>query len=294
MKYAFYPGCVSKGACPELYQSVMAVYPKLGITLEEMPEATCTGAGCLQEKNQRLGDTLNARTLAMAERKNLPIMTICSTCQGVFSQANKRLNENSDYLAEINAVLAPEGLHYKGTTVVKHFLWVLFEDLGERAWQDKIVKPLKTLRAAPFYGCYMQRPSEALGFDEHPMRRTSLEQVISATGAEVVDFSGKDRCCGLPILTINEPNSMAMVHKHTTDAKTAGADILVTPCPLCHLNLDGLQPTAASRQNAIIDIPVLHFPQLLGLAMGIDSKSLGLKRNIISPKTALQKVGVGL
>ena len=294
MKYAFYPGCVSKGACPELYQSVMAVYPKLGITLEEMPEATCTGAGCLQENNQRLGDTLNARTLAMAERKNLPIMTICSTCQGVFSQANKRLNESSDYLAEINAVLAPEGLHYKGTTVVKHFLWVLFEDLGEKAWQDKIVRPLKTLRAAPFYGCYMQRPSEALGFDEHPMRQTSLEQVISATGAEVVDFSGKDRCCGLPILTINEPNSMAMVHKHTTDAKTAGADILVTPCPLCHLNLDGLQPTAASRHNVIIDIPVLHFPQLLGLAMGIDSKSLGLKRNIISPKTALKKVGVGL
>ena len=86
------------------------------------------------------------------------------------------------------------------------------------ALKDKIVKPLKNLRAAPFYGCYLQRPSEALGFDEHPERQTSLEQVIAATGAEVVDFAGKDRCCGLPILTINEPNSMAMVHKHTTDA----------------------------------------------------------------------------
>jgi succinate dehydrogenase / fumarate reductase cytochrome b subunit len=294
MKYAFYPGCVSKGACPELYQSVMAVYPKLGITLEELTEAACTGAGCLQEKDQLLGDTLNARTMAMAEHKGLPIMTICSTCQGVFAQANKRLNDDPDYLAEINKMLAPEGLKYKGTTVVKHFLWVLLEDLEEKAWKDKIVKPLKTLRAAPFYGCYLQRPSEALGFDEHPERQTSLEQVIAATGAEVVDFAGKDRCCGLPILTINEPNSMAMVHKHTTDAKTLGADVMVTPCPLCHLNLDGLQHTAASRHNTTIDMPILHFPQLLGLAMGLDSKSLGLKRNIMSPKAALEKVGVAL
>tara|TARA_B100000315_G_scaffold260464_2_gene322139 strand:+ start:3748 stop:4632 length:885 start_codon:yes stop_codon:yes gene_type:complete len=294
MKYAFYPGCVSKGACPELYQSVMAVYPRLGIVLEELAEAACTGAGCLQEKDQRLGDTLNARTLAMAESKGLPIMTICSTCQGVFAQANKRFRDDPDYLAVINTMLAPEGLNYRGTTVVKHFLWVLLEDLEENVWQNKVVKPLKNLRAAPFYGCYMQRPSEALGFDEHPERQTSLEKVITATGAEVIDFAGKDRCCGLPILTINEPNSMAMVHKHTIDAKTSGADVMVTPCPLCHLNLDGLQHTAANRYDTAIDIPILHFSQLLGLAMGIDSKSLGLKRNIMSPKGALEKVGIGL
>ena len=294
MKYAFFPGCVSKGACPELYQSVMQVYPKLGIDLEEMTTASCTGAGVLQEKNEKLGDMLNARTFALAEKQGLPIMTICSTCQGVFAQANKRLNDDPDYLTEINKMLAPEGLNYKGTTVVKHFLWVLLEDLEEKAWKDKIVKPLKNLRAAPFYGCYLQRPSEALGFDEHPERQTSLEQVIAATGAEVVDFAGKDRCCGLPILTINEPNSMAMVHKHTTDAKTLGADVMVTPCPLCHLNLDGLQHTAASQHNTTIDMPILHFPQLLGLAMGLDSKSLGLKRNIMSPKAAPKKVGVAL
>mgnify|MGYP001363109994 CR=1 FL=1 len=294
MKYAFYPGCVSKGACPELYQSVMAVYPRLGIALEELTEAACTGAGCLQEKDQRLGDTLNARTLAMAEHKGLSIMTICSTCQGVFAQANKRLKDDSDYLAEVNKMLAPEGLSYKGTTVVKHFLWVLLEDLEESVWQDKVVKPLKNLRVAPFYGCYMQRPSAALGFDEHPKRQTSLEQLIAAIGAEVIDFAGKDRCCGLPILTINEPNSMAMVHKHTTDAKTSGADVMVTPCPLCHLNLDGLQHTAASRHDVTIDMPILHFSQLLGLAMGLDAKSLGLKRNIISPKAVLEKAGVGL
>ena len=110
MKYAFFPGCVSKGACPELYQSVMQVYPKLGIELEEMTTAACTGAGVLQEKDQRLGDALNARTFALAERKGLPIMTICSTCQGVMSQANHRLNNDPAYLAEINQILGEEGL----------------------------------------------------------------------------------------------------------------------------------------------------------------------------------------
>ena len=104
MKYAFFPGCVSKGACPELYQSVMQVYPKIGIELEEMTTAACTGAGVLQEKDQQLGDTINARTFAMAEQKDLPIMTICSTCQGVMSQANQRLTTNSGYLAEIKHI----------------------------------------------------------------------------------------------------------------------------------------------------------------------------------------------
>ncbi len=110
MKYAFFPGCVAKGGCPELYQSIMHVYPKLGIELEEMTTASCTGAGVLQEKDQKLGDVLNARTFALAEQRGLPIMTICSTCQGVMSQANLRLKSDSKYLAEVNEVLAEERL----------------------------------------------------------------------------------------------------------------------------------------------------------------------------------------
>ena len=130
MTYAFFPGCVSKGGCPELYQSVMQVYPPLGIDLEEMTTAACTGAGVLQEKDLRLGDLLNAHTLALAERQGLPIMTICSTCQGVMSQANHRLKTNPDYLAEINRALGEEGLTYHGTTTVKHFVWIPFRRRG--------------------------------------------------------------------------------------------------------------------------------------------------------------------
>jgi succinate dehydrogenase / fumarate reductase cytochrome b subunit len=294
MKYAFFPGCVSKGACPELYQSVMQVYPRLGIELAEMTTASCTGAGVLQEKDLRLGDALNARTFALAEQQGLPIMTICSTCQGVMSQANHRLTSKADYLQEINGLLKEEGLEYRGTTSIKHFLWILLEDVGEEDLRRHITHPLTGLRAAPFYGCYIQRPTDALDFDRHPDRGKSLERIIEILGANVVDFPGKTRCCGFPILTINEKNSLTMVATHTRDAKSHGADIMVTPCPLCHLNLDGMQAKAASQEQTSIDLPILHLPQLLGLAMGLDARSLGLKRNLISPKSALAKIGVAL
>jgi len=292
MKYAFFPGCVSKGACPELYQSVMQVYPQLGIDLEEMTTASCTGAGVLQEKDEKLGDVLNARTFALAEQQGLPIMTICSTCQGVMSQANHRLTTQPNYLQEINRILQEEGLTYRGTTTIKHFLWILLEDVGEDVLRKQITKPLTGLRAAPFYGCYIQRPTEALDFEEYPERGKSLERIIEILGAEVVDFPGKTRCCGFPILTINKINSLSMVATHTQDAKSHGADIMVTPCPLCHLNLDGMQAQAASQHNTSINLPILHLPQLLGLAMGLDQKILGLTRNLISPESALAKMNI--
>lgn len=293
MKYAFFPGCVAKGACPELYQSVMQVYPKLGIDLDEMTTATCTGAGVLQEKDRKLGDVLNARTFALAEQHHLPIMTICSTCQGVMSQANLRLTTQPEYLDEINRILKDEGLTYHGTTTVKHFLWILLEDVGEDNLRRHITRPLTGLRAAPFYGCYIQRPTEALGFDRHPDRGRSLERMIEILGAEVVDFPGKTRCCGFPILTINQKNSLRMVADHTGDAKAHGADIMVTPCPLCHLNLDGLQTKAARQEGTSIDLPILHLPQLLGLAMGMEPSKLGLHRNLVSADSVLAQLQAG-
>lgn len=291
MKFAFFPGCVSKGGCPELYQSVMEVYPRLGLELEEMMTASCTGAGVLQEKDRKLGDVLNARTFALAEQSGLPIMTICSTCQGVMSQANHRLTTDPSYLAAVNEILSEEGLTYRGTTQIRHFVWILLEELGEQGIRQRVRRPLTELRAAPFYGCYLQRPSEALGFQDRPERAKSLELIMSWLGLEVVDFPGKTRCCGFPLLTINEKNSLRMVANHTSDAKRHGADILVTPCPLCHLNLDGMQSIAARQQQTDIDLPIWHLPQLLGLAMGMEPKRLGLTRHLVSTQGVLDKLG---
>ena len=289
-KYAFYPGCVSRGGCPELYPAAIQVCRKLGIELEELTGASCTGAGVLQEKNQLLGDTLNARTFAMAEFKELPIMTICSTCQGVMSQANKRLKDDPDYLKNVNTQLAEEFLEYRGTAVIKHLLWIIIEDIGLEKLKSYVTNPLTHLRVAPFYGCYILRPSDALDFEANPARQTSLETVIEAIGGQVVDFPGKSRCCGFPILTINERNSVAMVAKHTSEAADLGADAMVTPCPLCHLNLDGYQPKAMAQAQRRIDLPILHLPQLIGLAIGISPENLGLQKHIISTGNVVRKV----
>tara|TARA_Y100000590_G_scaffold129145_1_gene147635 strand:+ start:2903 stop:3793 length:891 start_codon:yes stop_codon:yes gene_type:complete len=294
MKYAFYPGCVSRGAAPELFKSTIEVCKRLDIELEYEPmrSASCTGSGILQEKNLRLADTLNARTFALAERTGLPLINICSTCQGVMSQANERLKADPEYLESINKDLSEEGLEYKGGVEPRHLMWVIVEDIGIERLKAEITNPLTEFKVAPFYGCYIVRPSTALGFEEHPDRKDALEKVIEAVGAEVVDFPGKTQCCGFPILTINETNSVKMVANHTLNAKQGGAEAMVTPCPLCHLNLDGYQPNASAQAKQPIDLPIIHLPQLLGLAMGIDPKLMRMDKHIVSTQKILSEVSL--
>ena len=290
MKYAFYPGCVARGGAPELYDSAFAVMERLGIEHVELTKAACTGAGVLQEKNLKMGDILNVRTFAMAEQMGLPIMVLCSTCQGVMSQANHRVKRDPEYLAEINKHLAAEGLEYKGTTSIKHLLWALIEDIGLEKLKETFTRELTGMNMAPFYGCYMVRPSEALEFLAYPQRETSIEDLIEAVGGSVTDFAGKTACCGFPILFINQANSMKMVANHTGTAKDLGADAMVTPCPLCHLNLDGYQPKARKQvRGDKADLPVIHIPQLIGLAMGMSEKVLGLQKHIVSTKEMVRK-----
>ena len=289
MKFAFYPGCVARGGTPELLSSSMAVLKALDIEVEELTKAGCTGAGVLQEKNPLLGDTINVRTLAMAEEKKLNIMTLCSTCQGVLSQANHKVKSDPKYLDQINDILKDEGYKYNGTTEVKHLLWILVEDYGLE--NIEVTKPLSNLKFAPFYGCYMVRPSEALGFDERPERQEYLEKVIEAVGAVAIDFPGKFSCCGFPVLFINQKNSLKMVSNQTGSAKDLGADAMVTPCPLCHLNLDGYQGKARSNNRGDkADLPIIHMPQMIALAMGLETKDIGLGWHIVSTKEILNKV----
>jgi succinate dehydrogenase / fumarate reductase cytochrome b subunit len=293
MRYAFWPGCVSKGAAPELYTSMVRVAPELGIELEELYDGNCTGAGVISEHSMETADALNARNFAMAQRLDLPLMNICSTCQGVQAMAQNRMKRNPGLAAEINSVLAEEGLFYdaeKGLEV-KNFLWVLVEDFGLDRLRSMVKKPLTGLKAGPFYGCYIIRPEGLLGFDEHPDRDKYLEYVIEALGATVVNYDGQDKCCGFPIMTINKTNSLTMAANHLSEAQNEGADCLVTPCPLCHLNLDAQQPDAAKYAKVgDLEVPILHLPQLIGLAMGISPEELRVNRHVISSRKVLAKL----
>jgi succinate dehydrogenase / fumarate reductase cytochrome b subunit len=290
VKVAFYPGCVSKGACPELYVSAKAIAGPLGLELDELTEAPCTGAGVLSEQNPELADSLNGLTLAMAESKGADLMTICSTCQGVLSNHNYHLQKDEKRRDKVNATIGDQGYTYSGKTKVKHLLWMLFEDIGVDKIRSAIKRKLTGLKVAPFYGCYILRPEEYLGIRERPERKTYLEQLIGLVGAEPVEYRGSTKCCGFPMLTFNRDKSLAMGGSHVMEAKEKGADMLVTPCPLCHLNLDGQQPDSAKVLRKDIGVPIFHLPQLLGLAFGFSPQELRLNHHVVPTASALEKV----
>ena len=290
LKYAFWPGCVSKGAAPELYIATNRVAQELGIELVELDQATCTGAGVIQEQNPEMADALNARTFALAQQIGLPLMNICSTCQGIESMVQDKLAKNPEYLAKINEILADEGLEYTPGLEVKNFLWILVEDFGLDRLKSMVKRPLTGTRIGPFYGCYILRPSKILGFDEHQDRDKYLEMVIDAVGAEVVDYEGSQKCCGFPLLTINRENSLKQAGNHIHEAQDLGADALVSPCPLCHLNLDAQQPAAKAVTQYDIDLPIIHLPQMIGLALGIDPGEMRMDRHVVSTKKLLAKL----
>ncbi len=286
MKVAYWPGCVSRGFTPELHGSMAAVAPLLDLELVELDRAACCGAGVLSEHSQELADTLNARTFALAQQTDGELMmNICSTCQGAQSECQERLDANTEYREQINANLADsgEGLTYERGLTNKNFLWLLVEEIGLDALRAKVTRPLTGLKVGPFYGCYIVRPTPRLGIDDEHPRDRYLHQVIEALGGTVIDYAGVYKCCGFPIITMNKEKSLEQAGTHLGDAADADADCLVVPCPLCHLNLDLQQPMAEKVVGRTLGVPVLHLPQLVGLALGLEPKALGMDRHVVKP-----------
>jgi succinate dehydrogenase / fumarate reductase, cytochrome b subunit len=288
MKVAYWPGCVSRGFTPELHGAMAKVAPLLDIELVELDRGNCCGAGVIAEHNQELADTLNARTFALAQQTDGALMmNICSTCQGSMSECQERLDASGEYRTAINETLQPEGLRYDRGVVNKNFLWVLVEDIGLDNLRSLVKRPLANLRVGPFYGCYIVRPADRLDIgSEHP-RDTYLQQLIEALGGTVIDYAGAYKCCGFPIITMNKEASLKQAGRHLGDAIDADADCLVTPCPLCHLNLDLQQPLAEGVLGRELGMPVLHLPQLVGLALGLDPKELGMGRHVVKPTAVI-------
>jgi succinate dehydrogenase / fumarate reductase, cytochrome b subunit len=296
MKVAYWPGCVSRGFTPELHGSMAIVAAKLGIELVELDRANCCGAGVIAEHNQELADTLNARTFALAQQTGLSMMNICSTCQGAQSECQQRLDADSAYRAHVNEALSGQGLAYekdKNGSTNKNFLWLLVEDYGLDRLREQVVRPLNGLRVGPFYGCYIVRPKERLGYGEFPDRDIYLEKVIEALGGQVVEYDGARKCCGFPLVTMNRDTSLRQAGTHVGDAIDAGADCLVTPCPLCHLNLDMQQPEAAKIVNRDLGLAVLHLPQLVALALGAEPKELGMTKHVASTRWVEERLTAG-
>jgi succinate dehydrogenase / fumarate reductase cytochrome b subunit len=291
VKVAYWPGCVSRGFTPELHGSMARVAPLLDIELVELDRASCCGAGVIAEHNQELADSLNARTFALAQQEidagAAMMMNICSTCQGAQSECQERLDANTEYRDHVNETLAGEGLTYERGIVNKHFLWLMVEEIGLDTIASKVKRPLTDLRVGPFYGCYIVRPTDRLGIDRDHPRDHYLHRLIETLGGTVVDYAGQYKCCGFPIITMNREASLKQAGRHLGDAIDADADCLVTPCPLCHLNLDLQQPLAERVIGRELGMPVLHLPQLVGLAFGLDPGELGLSKHVVKPTSVI-------
>jgi len=289
MKYALYTGCVAKGAGRELLAATIYAAERLGIQLTEMKDASCCGAGVIQEDNPLLGDALNARTLALAEERGMDIMTICGTCQGVMRAAQVKM-EDPKYREKVNVELKKDtGRTYAGKTKVKHFYQIINEEYGLENLALRVTRKLKGLKVAPFYGCYVLRPHEYADV-KVPDKPDYLEKMIAAIGATPVDYPQKQKCCGFPILMPNKVNSLQLSGNAIMGALEAGADCIVTPCPLCHLNMDSYQPEIESIFERRIGLPILHYPQLLAMALGASLDDVKMNTHIVRPNQALLNI----
>jgi succinate dehydrogenase / fumarate reductase cytochrome b subunit len=283
LKYALYTGCTARESTPELLKSTMAIADKLGIELVLLDEATCCGASHLQDYDDFLSLVLNARNICYAEKLGLTMVTICNTCQLNTAMTKHRLDTNPELKAKVNAKLAEVGLEYKGTSEVTHFLYALIQDYGLEKLAAKVQVPLSQFNIAPFYGCHNIRPSELQNLSnggENPYNPTSLDDLIIACGGANVDYAEKNKCCGFHA-ELQSPHTAAVLTGNAiAGAMDANADWMVTPCPLCHLKLDVQHHNASKAIGREVKLPVLHMPQMVGLALGCTPAELGLSHHV--------------
>ena len=289
-KFAYYPGCVAEFSSKELNSTTKALAPLLDIDLQPMPAATCCGAGDVAEAKPNLYLTLNVRILSQAEEMGHDIMTICNVCTLNLRRANKLVKEDPRLLEAVNEELVKAGARpYEGTREVTHLLWYIATEEGLSLLERQGPKGLNGLRVAPYYGCQLLRPSSVMGFED-PDQPQSLERLIVALGGEVADYDAKSKCCGFPILLARENTALKESHVALSQARDAGADCMVTPCPLCHLAMDAYQRKAEAVNDETYNMPVLHLPQLLGLALGLDNQVMDFKRHMVPVDPVLSVV----
>jgi len=287
LKYALYTGCTARESTPELLSSTMAVAKKLGIELILLDEASCCGASHLQDFDEFLSLVLNARNICYAEKLGLDMVTICNTCQLNSAMTKERLDSDPKLKAKVNEKLAEVGLEYKGTSRVRHFQYALIEDYGLDNISAKVEVPLSHFNIAPFYGCHNIRPSELhhdVNGNENPYNPTSLDKLIEALEGNSVDYESKNKCCGFHVDLQAPETSNALSGGALLDAIDNNADLMVTPCPLCQLNMDLKQDSAGKQLGRDIKLPVLHLPQMIALALGCSKEEIGLKYNVTNAR----------
>jgi heterodisulfide reductase subunit B len=283
-EYAYFPGCSLEKMASSYHMSAMETTKKLGIKLKEIEDWNCCGATTYFYIDELLAYTLCARNLAIAEKTGLDVVAPCSACYKNMYFTAAHLKKDADLVEHINFALEEDNLHFNGTIGVKHLIEVFCQDVGPEALKSKVTKPLAGVRVAPYYGCQIVRPQKEKENVEQPK---FFEEMLDAIGATPVNYPLKMRCCGGSLIISSRTAALSMVRNLLQCAVDAQATVVATACPMCQVNLEVYQQQVNQEFGTNFSVPIMYFTQLVGLAMGIPQKKLGIGREFVDMAPAL-------
>jgi heterodisulfide reductase subunit B len=279
MKYSYYPGCSLHSAHKGYDQSCKAVFNLLDYELEELEDWNCCGATIYMSIKEITALASAARNLALAEQRNNELVTPCSSCYTILNKAHRYLKHDSELMDKVNSCLNEGGLHYNGNIRVRHPLDILINEIGVEIIKLNLKKPLNGLKIANYYGCQLVRPERGFDDKENPL---SMENLFESIGAEDVYFSHKLKCCGGMLMTTFENAALKLSAEILQSAANSGADCIATTCPLCQMNLESYQKKINKTFGTSFRMPILFFTQILGVALGLTGKELGIEKNFFT------------
>lgn len=290
LEYVLFLGCTVPVRALNYELSARKVAERLGLHLSDIEAFSCCGYP-VKSVSSYASLLMAARNLALAEERGLPVCTLCSACCGALTEANHEIRENPLLRSRINRDLQRLiGKTYGGSVRVTHFIRVLHEEIGEERISAKVENDLSSLRLAPHYGCHITKPTTLYGRIEDPENPKSLDELIEATGARSISYKDRLQCCGGALLALDEEIALSMARGKLDHVKSADADAMVLACPFCNIMYESNQKKIEKMARTEYKLPVLFYPQLLGLAMGIEPDELGIKMNRVRPTEVLKKI----
>lgn len=283
MKYAFFPGCSLESTAWDFDRSTRAACRALGIELTDIPDWVCCGSTPAHASNASLAVALPVANLQKAQSLGMPVMTACASCYARLRTANHKVRNETTERERAQRIT---GKPYDGRVEVHHVLDVLVNHFGLEQVRKQVSRPLEGLRVACYYGCLLTRPPEIVAFDdpEHP---TCMDDLVAALGAQPVAWPFATECCGASLSMTRSAVVGRLGHKLLSMARRAGADCIAVACPLCQVNLDLRQADAVKAHGDLPQTPVLYITQLLGLALGLTNKELGIGAQSVSADSLL-------
>jgi heterodisulfide reductase subunit B len=286
MKVAYYPGCSLHATAKEYDDSCRLVFKELGVELQEIPGWICCGATPAHLTSHLLGVALPCKNLILADEMDLDtVIAPCAACFNRLKVADQEVKEDLELKKDVEKVL---GRPYSGRVEIKHPLEIIAQDIGLEKVRKMVRRELEGLRVASYYGCLLVRPPEAVNFDD-PEDPQSLDDLVTTLGGEAVPWAFKTECCGASFSLSETDIVFQLSGEILNEALEAGAECIVVACPLCQSNLDLRQKAIEKKCRKRINLPVLYYSELLGLALGMNMRELGLLKHVVNPTKLIEK-----